>query len=76
MTLTATPHHVDSESLVDLNRAPARELARLPGIGRGAAALIVHERETRGPYASVWDLTRVEGFDWWRIGAFADWLRV
>lgn len=72
MTTTTMRPAVGDDSIVDVNTADRLELARLPGVGPGAAALIVHERETRGPYVSVWDLTRVEGFDWWRIGQFAD----
>jgi competence ComEA-like helix-hairpin-helix protein len=46
---------------LDLNRATARELERLPGIGPGLAARIVDARERRGSFASVDDLRRVRG---------------
>jgi competence protein ComEA len=46
---------------VDLNRASAEELARLPGIGRMLAARIVETRDADGRFASVDDLRRVPG---------------
>ncbi|MBI4638333.1 MAG: helix-hairpin-helix domain-containing protein [Candidatus Rokubacteria bacterium] len=46
---------------LDVNRATAGELARLPGIGPGLAARIVETREARGPFASPDDLRRVPG---------------
>ena len=48
---------------VDINGAPVEELIRLPGVDRGAAERIVSERERNGPFESVTDLKRVEGFD-------------
>jgi competence ComEA-like helix-hairpin-helix protein len=46
---------------IDVNRASADELARLPGVGRTLAARIVATREAEGPFASVDDLRRVPG---------------
>jgi competence protein ComEA len=46
---------------VDVNRAPARELETLPGVGPATAAAIVAERERNGPFASFEDLERVPG---------------
>lgn len=46
---------------VDANRATAAELAALPGIGPVRAEAIVRDREQRGPFRSVDDLTRIEG---------------
>ncbi len=46
---------------VDLNRATADELTRLPGIGPVLAARIVAARDARGPFSSVDDLRRVSG---------------
>lgn len=45
---------------VDINRADADELQRLPGIGPALAARIVAERRLR-PFESVDDLRRVQG---------------
>lgn len=46
---------------VDLNRASAKELTALPGIGPTLAERIVRDREARGPFRSVEDLARVRG---------------
>lgn len=45
---------------VDLNRASADELTRLPGIGPALATRIVEAREA-APFSSVEDLRRVRG---------------
>jgi DNA uptake protein ComE-like DNA-binding protein len=46
---------------VDLDRAPAEELVRLPRIGPAMAGRIVVEREARGPFGSLDGLGRVPG---------------
>jgi competence protein ComEA len=46
---------------VDIDRAPAAELARLPRIGPAMAARIVADREARGPFGSLEGLRRVPG---------------
>jgi ATP-binding cassette subfamily B protein len=50
-----------------LNNAGVEELLELPGVGRRAAERIVSYREANGPFASEWDLMRVEGFDDHRV---------
>lgn len=45
---------------IDLNRADARTLEVLPGIGPGRAQAIVRER-ARAPFCEVGDLERVHG---------------
>jgi competence ComEA-like helix-hairpin-helix protein len=45
---------------IDVNRATAEELTRLPGIGPALALRIVEARDDR-PFASVDDLRRVRG---------------
>ena len=45
---------------LDLNSAPAAELAALPGIGPRLAARIVASRENDGRFVSVDDLQRVK----------------
>jgi competence ComEA-like helix-hairpin-helix protein len=55
---------------IDLNRADAAELTRLPGVGRTLAARIVAARETTGPFATVDDLQRVQGLHLRRIDRF------
>lgn len=46
---------------LDLNRATALELEKLPGIGPTLAARIVSWRETHGPFKSVDDLLAIPG---------------
>jgi competence protein ComEA len=46
---------------VDLDRAPADEIARLPRIGPALAARIVDHREAHGPFGSLEALDRVSG---------------
>lgn len=45
---------------IDLNRATADELTRLPGIGPALATRIVETRD-RAPFTSIEDLRRVRG---------------
>jgi len=46
---------------IDIDRAGAAELTRLPRIGPGLAARIVADREARGPFGSLEELDRVSG---------------
>lgn len=46
---------------IDIDRAPARELQRLPGVGPALARRIVEERERSGPFGDTAALRRVEG---------------
>jgi competence protein ComEA len=46
---------------IDVNRATAEELVRLPGVGPVLAARIVAYRDTAGPFRSVEQLERVSG---------------
>lgn len=46
---------------IDLDRAPAAELARLPRIGPGLARRIAEDRAARGPFGSLAALSRVPG---------------
>ncbi len=46
---------------IDLDRAPAEELLRLPRIGPALAARIVADRDARGPFGSLEALDRVAG---------------
>lgn len=49
------------ELVVDINRAPVKELARLPGIGDKVAARIVAYREENGPFKKIEDIMNVRG---------------
>jgi competence protein ComEA len=46
---------------VDVDRAGADELERLPRVGRGLARRIVAERDARGPFGVLQGLRRVAG---------------
>jgi competence ComEA-like helix-hairpin-helix protein len=46
---------------MDLNRALARDLVFLPGIGPSTAQKIVLDRTENGPYESLEDMARVRG---------------
>lgn len=48
---------------IDINRAAAAELARLPGLSMPLARRIVQRRDERGPYASMPELRTVPGMD-------------
>jgi Holliday junction resolvasome RuvABC DNA-binding subunit len=60
---------------IDPNRADARTLEVLPGIGPARAAAIVAERERR-PFADVVDLERVAGIGPKTRGRLAPWLEL
>lgn len=61
--LRSTPadHRATSTIRIDLNDAGRDELRLLPGVGPALADRIITDREARGPFASVDDLTRVRG---------------
>jgi competence ComEA-like helix-hairpin-helix protein len=56
---------------IDVNTADVDQLTRLPGVGRAAAARIVAYRDRHGPFTSLRDIERVEGFDHARVARLA-----
>jgi competence protein ComEA len=52
---------LSAHETVDLNRAPAEEIARLPRIGMSLAKRIVEDRTARGMFRGPGDLDRVPG---------------
>ncbi len=50
-----------AERAIDINRASAQELERLPGVGPAIAKRMVAWRAQFGPFRSLQDLTRVKG---------------
>jgi len=46
---------------IDLDRAEASDLARLPRIGPALAARIVNDRKLKGPFGSLQEVARVPG---------------
>jgi competence protein ComEA len=57
---------------INLNNASARELEKLPGIGKGLAARIVEHREKYGPFRRPEHLMMVRGFGDRRVRALRD----
>ena len=55
----ATP--LTAKFQVNVNQADWPELMQLPGVGRTLAERLIAEREERGAFQSVEELTRVEG---------------
>lgn len=59
---TGRPSTTSSQATrLDVNRATAEELQRLPGIGPVLAQAVLDDRATRGRFRSVDDLKRVRG---------------
>ena len=56
---------------VDLNRAAAAELERLPGIGPVLARAIIEARSRRGAFSSLAELEQVPGFGSTRLNRLA-----
>jgi competence protein ComEA len=50
------PRKGERASLLDINRATAKELEALPGVGAAYAAAVLAARERNGPFASTDDL--------------------
>lgn len=58
------PHTAASKAFVgsvNVNTATADELKALPGIGPKTASNVIMDRNARGPYRSIDELTRVKG---------------
>ena len=55
------PAGVAAAGRIAINRASARDLEALPGVGPALAKRIVEERERSGPFRSPRDLLRVKG---------------
>jgi competence protein ComEA len=57
---------------IDVNRATAAELERLPGVGPALAQRIVAYREAHGPFRSVEELAMVPGISERMVTAWGD----
>jgi len=62
--------------IIDINRANADELDRLPGIGPKTAKAIVEHRTRNGPFASVDDLLAVRGIGPATLAEIRNWVKV
>ena len=58
-----------------MNRAPAAELAKLPGLGQKLAEAIVNYREEHGVFAAADDLLNVAGIGEAKLKAILPFLR-
>lgn len=61
LVLAGTVPASAAEETLDLNRASAKELTRLPGVGEAIAQRIVDFRDEHGPFKRVEDLLKVKG---------------
>ncbi|HLT57704.1 MAG TPA: helix-hairpin-helix domain-containing protein [Limnochordales bacterium] len=61
---------------IDINRAQASELERLPGIGPALARRIVEYREAWGPFTVIEDIMEVPGIGPAKFNAIRDLIRV
>lgn len=64
---TLSPEQTEPMFPIDVNTAPARELAYLPGIGPAIAENIVAYRDENGPYGEPDDLLAVSGIGQHRL---------
>jgi competence protein ComEA len=60
-SIVALARPLDPGERIDLDRAGAQEIERLPRVGPGLAKRIVADRELRGPFGSLESLDRVAG---------------
>ena len=63
-------------TLININTAPAAELEKLPGIGRGFAQRIVEHREKYGPFRRPEHLIMVRGLSDKRFRALRELITV
>jgi len=61
---------------IDINSATWREIALLPGVGEATARAVVADREAKGPFTSVDDLTRVAGIGEKTVAGIAPYAKV
>ncbi len=72
----STRRSTKSVAVVDLNRADADQLARVPGIGRVIAERIVALRAREGPYGTLDELLDVAGMTPSRLDRAGSYLRI
>ncbi|HKI52005.1 MAG TPA: helix-hairpin-helix domain-containing protein [Geothermobacteraceae bacterium] len=57
----ATATETVASAPLNINQATAKELVKLPGIGKVTAERIIVFREANGPFVSIDDLLKVDG---------------
>jgi competence protein ComEA len=60
--------------IIDLNRATAQDLDKLPGVGPATAKAIIDHRTRNGPFASVDDLLKVKGIGPAKLAEIRPWV--
>jgi competence protein ComEA len=60
-TTTTAIESVTVGNLTNINTAPAKEIEKLPGIGKKSAAAIVAYRTEKGKFKALKDLLKVKG---------------
>ena len=75
-TTTTAPAAPAPTGAIDLNSATVDDLVGVGGLGRRAAERIVAYREANGPFDSVEDVGKVEGFHAERVRRLAEHVRV
>ena len=73
---TANSSHTSADQRIDLNRATAKELAQLPGIGAVLAERIVAHRERYGDFRRAEHLMMVRGVSDRRFRKIRDLIKV
>ena len=58
---SSTPKTIETEWIVNINTADAKELMSLDGIGETLAGRIIDYRDEHGDFASVQDIVKVKG---------------
>jgi competence ComEA-like helix-hairpin-helix protein len=71
-----TDLHRDATHRIDLNRASRAEVRQVPGVGPQLADRIVAERDARGRFARVEDLSGVHGIGDATLGKLRPWVTV
>jgi competence ComEA-like helix-hairpin-helix protein len=61
---------------IDINRASAEELSQVPGIGETTAAKIVRQRESRGKFETLSELTTIPGIKDKKLNSLKKYLMV
>jgi len=70
------PSNQTNAQRININTAPAAELEKLPGIGKGLAERIIEHRERFGPFRRIEHLIIVRGISDRRFRALRDLITV
>ena len=65
-----------SAAKIDINRATAKQLEQLPGVGPVTAKRIVDYRNTNGKFDKLQDLVNVRGISWAKLDVMRDMITV